>query len=232
MPNHVKNILKMKGITKLPLFSHKDGEMFFDFNKIIPMPETLQMESGSIENLAVEVVLRKLASPQSAPLRSCITPNMRDDVYQRCIENNAMSEDELCKLGLAYITNKVLYGATSWYYWCIMNWGSKWNSYSYEEQDEDTISFETAWNAPEPVVSQLAAMYPDAVIEHWWADENCGANSGYARYEGNGETITNYHETGSSAALANYARCWGESWCYQDGEELWCQIDCDECHGC
>lgn len=55
------------------------------------------MESGSIENLAVEVVLRKLASPQSAPLRSCITPNMRDDVYQRCIENNAMSEDELCK---------------------------------------------------------------------------------------------------------------------------------------
>ena len=40
MPNHVKNIIKMKGITALPLFTKKedcDGKMVpaFDFNTII-----------------------------------------------------------------------------------------------------------------------------------------------------------------------------------------------------
>ena len=50
MPNHVKNIVKMEGITKLPLFKteydeyEKKDVVCFDFNKIIPIqrgPEIL-----------------------------------------------------------------------------------------------------------------------------------------------------------------------------------------------
>ena len=54
MPNHVKNIVKMEGITKLPLFKTEYDEyekrdvVCFDFNKIIPMPESLSIESGSM----------------------------------------------------------------------------------------------------------------------------------------------------------------------------------------
>jgi len=228
------NILKMKGIAKLPLFSYgNDGGKRFDFNKIIPMPEPLNVESGSKENLAVEVVLRKLAAPQDILQKICVVPNMSVDLYQRAMENSRMSEDELCKLGLVYIRNKVLYGATSWYYWCCKNWGTKWNSYENEEQDEDTISFETAWSPPEEVIARLAQMYPDAVIEHWWADEDAGNNSGYAKYMGKEEASVNYYEADSSKAYETYVFCWGESQClYQDDEGLWHHKDCDKCQGC
>lgn len=48
MPNHVKNVVKMEGITNLPLFVEEDGKRRFDFNKIILMPESLNIESGSM----------------------------------------------------------------------------------------------------------------------------------------------------------------------------------------
>ena len=32
MPNHVKNVVKMEGITNLPLFVEEDGKKCFDFN--------------------------------------------------------------------------------------------------------------------------------------------------------------------------------------------------------
>lgn len=48
MPNNVKNIVKMKGILNLPLFVMEDGVKCFDFNKIIPMPKSLDIESGSM----------------------------------------------------------------------------------------------------------------------------------------------------------------------------------------
>ena len=49
MPNYVSNMIKMKGITALPLFEKdkETGEKYFDFNKLIPMPESLDIESGS-----------------------------------------------------------------------------------------------------------------------------------------------------------------------------------------
>ena len=49
MPNHVRNVIKMQGIIELPLFrAYDDGSKGFDFNKMIPMPESLNMDSGSM----------------------------------------------------------------------------------------------------------------------------------------------------------------------------------------
>ena len=50
MPNYVRNILKMEGIAELPLFNVAQGEKYFDFNLLIPMPAELMMEeySGSV----------------------------------------------------------------------------------------------------------------------------------------------------------------------------------------
>lgn len=65
MPNHVRNKVKMTGIANLPLFTTKTDEYtkeqftFFDFNKLIPMPESLNIESGSSEDVVIEAVLRK-----------------------------------------------------------------------------------------------------------------------------------------------------------------------------
>ena len=44
--------------------------------------------------------------------------------------------------------------------------------------------FETAWSNPEPIMLKLSEMYPEATIEHWWADEDMGSNDGYRVYRG------------------------------------------------
>ena len=71
--------------------------------------------------------------------------------------------------------------------------------------------FTTSWTAPLEVIAKLAQMYPDAVIEHWWADEGVGCNSGYAKYSGGEAEVMLCHEADSAEAHETYIRCWGRS---------------------
>lgn len=230
MPNHIANVIKMKGIKNLPLFSKAEkGTEYFDFNKLIPMPESLNIASGSLEDVAIEAVMRKLSHELYSFLKKDYR-KMTDEEFSW--RSHGKSEDELAKIGLQYISNKVLYGATTWYDWCIANWGTKWNAYGFEFRDDDTIKFETAWSCPEPVLQKLAEMYPNIIIEHWWADEDCGSNSGYKTY-GNGEVNGDYDTQCSSDAYEHYVFCWGKSKCiYQDENGNYCRYDCETCHGC
>ena len=230
MPNHVKNIVKMQGITKLPLFTMDQGEECFDFNKIIQMPKSLEIEAGSQEDVAIEAVMRKLSSEKYSFRRRDYC-KMSDEEFQKRLHGK--TEDELARIGLQYISNKVLYGATTWYDWCCDNWGTKWNAYSNEQEDEDTISFETAWSNPEPIMLKLSEMYPDMVIEHWWADEDMGNNAGWRIYKAGQIIEGDYSDSCSNEAYEIYIKCWGESNClYQDEDGKWNHYDCDTCHGC
>ena len=239
MPNHVKNIVKMEGITKLPLFKTEYDEyekrdvVCFDFNKIIPMPESLNMVSGSLETLAIEAVNRRLSQRRYRFQQGYSKRQMTDEEYRIRLESHEKTEEELLELGLQYISNKVKYGATTWYDWCCDNWGTKWNAYSNEQEDEDTISFETAWSNPEPVMLKLSEMYPEATIEHWWADEDMGSNDGHRIYQGGQIIDGDYCDSCSNEAYEVYIKCWGESEClYQDEDGNWQHHDCDTCHGC
>lgn len=238
MPNHVRNIVKMKGITTLPLFTEEegyDGKMVsaFDFNKIIPMPGPLQMTAGGIESIAIEAALRRIGSMERQFERGRVVPGMSDERYRTAVASCQQTEDELCEIGLQYLSNQVRYGATNWYDWCCDNWGTKWNAYENQQPDSDTIIFETAWAPPEPVIARLAKMYPEAEIEHWWADEDTGSNDGHAKYSGGGVSEISYYESCSHKAYETYVRCWGESKClYQDEKGLWRRRNCKECHGC
>lgn len=146
MPNYVKNILTMEGITKEPLFGEEDGKKFFDFNALIPMPP--EMNEGG-----------------------------------------------------------------KWYDWSIAHWGTKWNAMELLILDDDTIAFDTAWSNPEPIIYELARRYPDRTIDHWWADEDVGSNTGYRRYE-DGEWYENPYADDSQEALETYLECW-----FQDESE-------------
>ena len=51
-----------------------------------------------------------------------------------------------------------------WYYWCIDNWGTKWELSEldieyYEEMLE--LTFSSAWSPPEGVMNKLKEKYPD-----------------------------------------------------------------------
>ena len=232
MPNYVANVVKMDGITKLPLFREEFDGRCFDFNKLIPMPESLKITAGSIENLAVEAALRKLKKSYS-PMSNIQLSNMPDKEYENRIKSNGKSVDELEEMGLQYISNKLLYGHSTWYDWSIENWGTKWNALEGYEIDENTISFNTAWSSPETIFIMLSEKYPDKFVEHWWADEDIGNNSGYEVYQ-NGEIIYGgYNEPYSTEAYNTYVKCWRESDClYMDKEGNLNRKDCSECDCC
>ena len=51
-----------------------------------------------------------------------------------------------------------------WYYWCIDNWGTKWelSELGIEYDDEVLeLTFSTAWSPPEGVMQELKDRYPD-----------------------------------------------------------------------
>jgi hypothetical protein len=90
----------------------------------------------------------------------------------------------LLTFGKLVIDNLVMYGCKDWYDWSCKYWGTKWNSYDSCPADSDStsISFNTAWAAPHPVIEKLAEMYPDIIITHKWADEDWGNNTGKCIY--------------------------------------------------
>lgn len=250
MPNHVRNIVRMEGIARLPLFTEEGGRKRFDFNKIIPMPESLNIESGSITDEAIiyyvtnkcTLPLQAIGESEKELVKKKINNRLygsswTNELFMRALERtynaSESKKEELYRKGQTYVSNIRNYGHATWYEWCYANWGTKWNAYENEQADEDTISFWTAWSNPEPIMLKLSEMYPDVIIEHWWADEDVGSNDGYRAYKG-GEIIDgDYCESCSSEAYEIYIKCWGESNClYQDEDGAWRHHDCDTCHGC
>lgn len=104
---------------------------------------------------------------------------------------------------------KQLYGKNNWYDWSIANWGTKWNSYeNFYDEDMKTLSFQTAWSAPRPVIKQLAKRFPDVRFTHEWADEDMGYNVGTAEYADGKVKSENIPDGGSVEACRMAFRIW------------------------
>ena len=67
-----------------------------------------------------------------------------------------------------------------WYNWNRQNWGTKWNAYSTEKND-NTIMFDTAWSSPIPVMEKLHEMCRrfNVSCKISYADEDAGCNTGF-----------------------------------------------------
>jgi hypothetical protein len=52
------------------------------------------------------------------------------------------------------------------YEWCSANWGTKWNAYEVARRDYNgaCVTFQTAWNAPMPVLVALHKLFPECEI--------------------------------------------------------------------
>lgn len=136
----------------------------FDFNKIIPMPESLNLESGGEQDFAIKCALRKI---NTIPADSWMSNRSLDDWII---------------LGKKYLNNVVEYGYTTWYDWRVANWGTKWNSSEAEWNKSDSVTFRTAWSMPNQIFETLAAKFPDVSINVEFADEDIGSNCGRAYY--------------------------------------------------
>ena len=203
MPNHVENIIQLRGDQKRireMLEQIKDDDFgigTIDFQKVIPMPASLDIISGSKTHTGfseyqrfIEVYTFGVERTQEELLN---IPKDREQLYREkfCPE----MDDETWDLGRQAFQNKLLYGHTDWYQWRIDNWGTKWNAYGYEEgvdySESEGIYCQTAWSAPHPVMEKLAQMFPDVEMSHAWADEDLGSNCGRVLYIG-GECVEEY----------------------------------------
>ena len=195
MPNHVTNVLTLHGEpdqirAMLEAIRYDDlGIGSVDFNKIIPMPESLNIEAGSQTSTGLKAyqdfieVYTLGGTIHQDDLENI--PRNSEDAFLRQRSDIRPKEWEL---GKAAWNNIRLYGVPTWYEWCNQHWATKWNSYGYGEskvdyQDGDALDFLTAWSAPHPVIEKLAEMFPDVEIEHEWADEDIGYNCGRYRYQ-------------------------------------------------
>ena len=70
-----------------------------------------------------------------------------------------------------------------WYNWRNANWGTKWDAYSLEIEDDEmpngfAVTFETAWSPPEEVHSAISEQFDDLSMS-WFYDEPGCEVAGY-----------------------------------------------------
>lgn len=204
MPNHIVNHISLQGDPKKirsmleTIKSDEHGIGSVDFNKIVPMSKSLDIEAGSRTDRGLKAyrdfidVYTLAGTMNMEKLRNI--PVESEEIFLR--QRTDIRRDEW-ELGKAAWRNIRDFGAPTWYDWCISNWGTKWNAYGYSEDaidyhDGDTLCFQTAWSAPHPILEKLTQMFPDIMLEHEWADEDIGQNCGRYSYQ-NGERIEEYY---------------------------------------
>lgn len=186
MPNWVTNILtfdcdeaKMVEIR----YAISSEKLAIDFNKIVPMPESLNITSSSEGDKALHALYYKQTIKKSAE-----DPYGEEDwndaeKYKSPYSSDALNiikqsfSDEAIKLAKQYKYNLDNYGFRTWYDWRVANWGAKWNASSIENGDFG-IRFDTAWTTPLPVIRRISQMFPDVKLTIEFADEDIGQNCG------------------------------------------------------
>ena len=242
MPNYIRvrlsfsgdksQIKKLDELVKTETINDKNNIVgcVFDFNKIIPMPEELNITSGTQGDFGMRYLLLKAKHP--------ITWNQDEIEFMRSAEKqkekNPESFEASIELGKKYMENIVKFGHKDWYSWRIHNWGTKWNALEsnivYDINGElSEVDFETAWNFPDPIIQKLSELFPDVRVEFVYADEDTSYNTGTGVYEGGVLVDCEYPDSESKRAYELYFSTHPEYECdYRYDEELGTYVYIDE----
>lgn len=249
MPNNITNQITFgSDSTALAAFQQMLHDMrmegqplgSFDFNKLLPMPKELDVEAGTRTDQGLKLVREyhhaladlEQQKPVLAPKDYAAALRQCKGLYRK----KRMADPETWALGERAYSNIQRFGSPTWYEWCNLNWGTKWNAYQPRplREDDHTMVFFTAWDSVPKIVTLLSRKYPEQTITYRWADENIGYNVGEMTMKG-GEVIDiNVPEGGSREAyemaaeimdtdLSDYDLCLtadGNSYEYRDPDEL------------
>lgn len=163
MPNWTYNRIKCKKSIGDKILTITENGYSFDFNKLIPMPDDLKLDAGSIEGDSIACYylslnddeknkLMKLLKSKEASYCHNYWSKYKDDIKK--LENNPKRLNEkinnfnglfdfdkekqftsINELGKQYVENIKKYNFPQWYDWCVKNWGTKWNV----EEDVDIV---------------------------------------------------------------------------------------------
>lgn len=195
MPNWCYTKLTIKGDPKTiqDLKGIYFTEDALDFQKVVPMPEELNIECGSTGHCGREVLVGDWKETLSGWLMKEIAkevgyewePGQPFPIQSREQLVHALSTYEKGReclgMGLKYINNMGKYGYENWWGWRIDNWGTKWSldpqcfkSEKMLEADpftQQTYRFETAWSPCLPIMVELSKVYPLLEFEMIYLDE-------------------------------------------------------------
>lgn len=177
MANHIDNTLEIIGneeqIKDVRTFLKgdliKDGEkVYIDFNNLVKMPDQMQITANTSGEVAQFLLFGK------CDLGNYTFKNAREYF-------NRLSEEEQLEgvnLAIQYQKNFVNHGASNWYYWCLKNWGTKWNAYNQSLRAENIIFFVTAWNGVPGLMEILSKRFPGVTFKYRWNDDFYGTTGG------------------------------------------------------
>lgn len=253
MPSYVKVKMnfggRQKDIDKV-LSMVKSKKQIFDYEKIIPMPESLKIKYGSKTILAINVYLTHInpvvsycGSKECKMIRNDfikLVSGLNDELegvieYNACMSEKDLSVltniEELFELGKTAVNNFTEHGATTWYTWSCKNWYTKWNSIS-GERERNTITFLSAWNAPFPVLEKFTEMCVKSNVKFdgSFADESPGEYAGIIGCTGEGAFYTSFCEPMSHSSLEVFSEVWGNRKCIGTNDEgRKFLYECDNC---
>ena len=212
MPNWVRTRLTFNGeknrvaeIKELVKTTGKDDEgrdytNEFDFNKVVPMPEELNIASSS----SGECGMRYLILKDKHLISWTDDDRSFMERMEKQKEKNPNRFNEDIKLGKKYLRNISKYGYKDWYNFRCDKWGTKWNSSEAEWIADDCVEFETAWGFCYPIVQKISEMFPDVAIEFSYSDEDCSSNTGTGTIKDGEEIDCEYPKTGDKRAYEIY----------------------------
>lgn len=168
------------GITCAKWFAHPDCPETSD---IIP-----KMTPEQYEFLLHQLRIRQTTDLNALALEMHKVRKLHRSFHPDDPEQEQQDWNNVLQLGKQACSNAMVYGATTWYEWCISNWGTKWNVNQPDSsliEASGSVWFETAWSAPIPILRQIVKQLADTqglhgtfTIEHKWADEDLGSNCG------------------------------------------------------
>ncbi len=203
MPNWTYNRIKCKKSIGDKILTITENGYSFDFNKLIPMPDDLKVDAGSIEGDSIACYYLSLNDDEKYKLMKLLKSKESSYCYNywnkyksdiKELENNPNKLNEkinnfnglfdfdkekqfnsLNELGKQYIENIKNYNFPQWYDWCVENWGTKWNV-------EDDIDVNYDKNIDEYDISfQTAWSVPTGIVERY--SELCEDDEFYWEYE-------------------------------------------------
>lgn len=166
MPNYCTNIVKAPKEVLEDLFDN--GKVTFE--KLIPMPKTLNITEGTVTENAIAYAISKKETEKELGIKT------------------------LEEFGNLCLNNILKYGSVNWYDWSCNNWGTKWDAIQEEGSPEDgELIFLTAWSEPIKVIEKLFYKYPNAKIE-WKYIGECNEYEGKYYSDGKGNVKSEYKE--------------------------------------
>ena len=193
---------------------------FPDFNKVVEMPESLDLESNSLVEMAIKNSLQ-MGFHENELVRFLEVANREKS--KSPLELNDKDWNDY----ISGLNNVRKYGFINWYEWSIENWGTKWNSYSCEKLEDNVFQFETAWSAVPNLIEKISLRYPTISILYEWSDEDIGSNCGYSHYL-NGEIDLIKIKSGSKEAYEMAFKLhpgYSDSYSFIDGEYVYKEED-------